>query len=111
MDSLIAMGSFAATVYGIFAIYMIGYGLGHGNIEIVQKYSMDIYFESAGTILTLITLGKYLETKSKGKTSDAIQKLINLVPKTAVVIRDGKEIEVALGEIVQGDIVEIRPRR
>lgn len=109
MDSLIAIGSGAAIVYGIFAIYMIGYGLGHNQIDIVEKYSMDIYFESAGTILTLITVGKYLETKSKGKTSDAISKLINLAPKTATVLRDGKEIEINLEEIVVGDIISIKP--
>lgn len=109
MDSLIAIGSGAAIIYGIFAIYMIGYGLGHNQIEIVKKYSMDIYFESAGTILTLITVGKYLETKSKGKTSDAISKLINLAPKTATVIRNQKEIEINLEEINVGDIVIIKP--
>lgn len=109
MDSLIAIGSGAATVYGIFAIYMIGYGLGHEQMELVERYTMDIYFESAGTILTLITLGKYLETKSKGKTSDAIRKLMALAPKTAIVIREGKEVELALEEIVVGDIIVIRP--
>lgn len=109
MDSLIAIGSTAATIYGIFAIYMIGYGLGHNQMELVERYSMDIYFESAGTILTLITVGKYLETKSKGKTSDAISKLINLAPKTATVLRDGKEIELNIEEIVVGDIVIIKP--
>lgn len=109
MDSLIAIGSTAATVYGIFAIYMIGYGLGHNQMNLVEQYSMDIYFESAGTILTLITVGKYLETKSKGKTSDAIRKLINLAPKTATVIRQGKEVELELEEIVVGDIIIIRP--
>lgn len=109
MDSLIAIGSMAATVYGIFAMYMIGYGLGHNQMEVVQQYSMDIYFESAGTILTLITVGKYLETKSKGKTSEAIHKLINLAPKTATVIREGKEIELDLEEIIVGDIIRIRP--
>lgn len=109
MDSLIAIGSGAATVYGIFAIYMIGYGLGHNQMELVERYTMDIYFESAGTILTLITLGKYLETKSKGKTSDAIRKLMDLAPKTAIVIREGKEIELGLEEIVVGDIIVIRP--
>lgn len=109
MDSLIAIGSGAAIIYGIFAIYMIGYGLGHNQIDIVNKYSMDIYFESAGTILTLITVGKYLETKSKGKTSDAISKLINLAPKTSIVLRDGKEIEIDLEEIVVGDIINIKP--
>lgn len=109
MDSLIAIGSTAAIIYGIFAIYMIGYGLGHNQIELVEKYSMDIYFESAGTILTLITVGKYLETKSKGKTSEAISKLIDLAPKTAIVIREGKEVELNLEEIVIGDIIIIRP--
>lgn len=109
MDSLIAIGASAAIIYGIFAIYMIGYGLGHNKLEIVDRYMMDIYFESAGTILTLITLGKYLETKSKGKTSDAISKLINLTPKTAIVIKDGKEIETDLDKIIIGDIIEIRP--
>ena len=73
---------------------MIGYGLGNNNIELVEKYSKDIYFESAGTILTLITVGKYLEAKSKGKTSDAITKLINLAPKTATVIRNNQEVKI-----------------
>ncbi len=109
MDSLIAIGSSAAIAYGIFAIYMIGHGLGHNNIDLVNRYSMDIYFESAGTILTLITLGKYLETKSKGRTSDAISKLINLAPKTAIVIREGKEIQINTEEILIGDIVLIKP--
>lgn len=109
MDSLIAIGSTAAIVYGIFVIYMIGYGLGHNNIDLVNRYSMDIYFESAGTILTLITFGKYLETKSKGKTSDAISKLINLAPKTATVIREGKEIQINTEDILVGDIIVIKP--
>lgn len=109
MDSLIAIGSMAAIVYGIFAIYMIGYGLGHNKMETVEQYSMDIYFESAGTILTLITVGKYLETKSKGKTNDAISKLINLAPKTAFVLREGKEIELSLDEIIVGDIIVVKP--
>ncbi len=109
MDSLIAIGSGAATVYGIFAIYMIGYGLGHHQMELVERYRMDLYFESAGTILTLISLGKYLETKSKRKTSDAIRKLMDLAPKTAIVIRENKEIEIDLEEIVVGDIIVIRP--
>lgn len=101
MDSLIAMGSSAATIYGLFATYMII----NGHTE----YMKDLYFESAGTILTLITFGKYLETKSKGKTNEAITKLINLVPKTAVVIRDEKEIEVSLEEIKENEIVLIKP--
>ena len=84
MDSLIGIGSAAALVYGIWAIYQIGFGLGHGDLHLVHEYSMDLYFESAGMILTLITVGKYLESRAKGKTSQAITKLINLAPKTAV---------------------------
>ncbi|MFR1759036.1 MAG: cation transporter, partial [Christensenellaceae bacterium] len=72
MDSLIAIGSSAAVVYGLVAIYAIGWGLGHGDMQLVEQYSMDLYFESAGTIVTLITVGKYLEARSKGRTSDAI---------------------------------------
>ena len=109
MDSLIALGSTAATLYGLFAIYRIGYGLGYNQIHIVERYLSDIYFESAGTILTLITLGKYLETKAKGKTGDAISKLINLAPKTAIILKDNKEIEIDVEEIEVGDIVVIKP--
>ena len=109
MDSLIAIGSSAAIIYGIYAIYMISYGLGHGNLDLVTRFSKDLYFESAGTILTLITVGKYLETKSKGKTSDAISKLINLAPKTAIVERNGKEIEIETKDIILNDIVVIKP--
>ena len=88
MDSLIAVGSSAAVIYGVFAIYQMGYGLGHGDWALVEQYHMDLYFESAGMILTLITLGKYLETRSKGKTSQAITRLMDLAPKTASVLRD-----------------------
>ncbi len=109
MDSLIAIGSSAAIVYGIYAIYMIGHGLGHNNLEAVSRYSNDLYFESAGMILTLVTIGKYLETKSKGKTKDAISKLINLAPKTSIVIRNDEEVEINSDEIVQGDIIVIKP--
>lgn len=109
MDSLIAIGSSTAIIYGIYAIFMIGYGLGHNNLELVRKYSMELYFESAGTILTLITLGKYLETKSKGKTSQAISKLMELAPKTAILIRDNREIEVETKDILLEDIVIIKP--
>lgn len=109
MDSLVAMGASAAIAYGLFALYRIGYGLGHGNVAVVEKYSMDLYFESAGTILTLITLGKYLETKSKGKTSEAITKLIGLAPKTALVVCDGEEVEVPVENIAVGDIISVKP--
>ncbi len=109
MDTLIAIGSLSAVFYGIFAIYMIGYGLGHDNLELVEKYLVDIYFESAGTILTLITLGKYLESKSKKKTSEAISKLINLTPKTAIILKNEREIEVQIDKISIGDILLIKP--
>ena len=109
MDSLIAIGSGAAIVYGVFAIYRIGYGLGHDLPELVMKYSMDLYFESAATILTLITLGKYLESRSKGKTSEAISRLIDLAPKMATVIRDNREIEIPVDQVKQGDIVVVKP--
>lgn len=109
MDSLIAIGAAAAIAYGIFAIYRIGYGLGHGDAALVTQYSHDLYFESAGTILTLITVGKYLETKSKGKTSEAITKLMDLAPKTVTVVRDGKESVLDVAEVAVGDIFIIKP--
>lgn len=109
MDSLIAIGSSAAIVYGIFAIYNIGYGLGHNDIDMVSHYSMDLYFESAAMILALITCGKYLEAKSKGKTSDAIKKLIDLAPKQATVVRDNKEVVIAVEDVAVGDIIVVKP--
>lgn len=110
MDSLIAIGASAAVLYGIFAIFRIGYGLGHGDMALVEQYSMDIYFESAGTILALITVGKYLETKSKGKTSAAITRLMDLSPKTAIVIRaDGSEVQIPTEEMKAGDIFLVKP--
>lgn len=109
MDSLIAIGATASIVYGIFAIYRIGYGLGQGDADVVMHYSHDLYFESAGMILTLITVGKYLETKSKGRTSEAITKLMNLAPKTVTVVRDGAESVVDASEVQVGDIFLIKP--
>lgn len=109
MDSLIAIGATASIVYGIFAIYRIGYGLGHGDLEVVAHYRHDLYFESAGMILTLITVGKYLETKSKGKTSEAITKLMNLAPKTVTVVRDGTEQVIDAADVAAGDIFLIKP--
>lgn len=109
MDSLIAIGSGAALVYGVFAIYRIGYGLGIQDFDLAHHYHMDLYFESAATILTLITLGKYLESRSKGKTSEAITKLMDLAPKTALVERDGNEMELPIEEIVVGDILLVKP--
>ena len=109
MDSLIAVGSAAAVIYGIAAIFQIGYGLGHGDMERVNHWAMDLYFESAGMILTLITLGKFLETRSKGKTSQAISRLMDLAPKTATVLRDGVETEVPVEEVAVGDLILVRP--
>ena len=109
MDSLIAVGSAAAVVYGVAALYCIGWGLGHGDMALVEHYSMDLYFESAGMILTLITLGKYLETRSKGKTGQAIARLMDLTPKTANLLRDGAEVEVPVEQIQAGDLVLVRP--
>ena len=108
MDSLIAIGSGAAFVYGIIAIYCIGYGLGHGDKEFANSYMMNLYFESAAMILALITLGKFLESRAKGKTSQAIEKLIDLSPKTAVVIRDGKEVTVGVDDVRIGEIVVVK---
>lgn len=108
MDSLIAIGSGAAFVYGIIAIYCIGYGLGHGDKEFAHSYMMNLYFESAAMILALITLGKFLESRAKGKTSQAIEKLIDLSPKTAVVIRDGKEVTVGVDDVQIGEIVVVK---
>ena len=109
MDSLIALGAFASTAYGIAAIFGIGIGNQQNNIELVEKFSKNIYFESAGTILTLITVGKFLEAKSKGKTGNAISKLINLAPKTAIVIRNGQEQKIPSEDIELNDILLIKP--
>ena len=108
MDSLIAIGSGAAFTYGIIAIYCIGYGLGHGDKEFAHSYMMNLYFEWAAMILALITLGKFLESRAKGKTSQAIEKLIDLSPKTAVVIRDGKEVTVGVDDVQIGEIVAVK---
>ena len=109
MDSLIALGSSAAVIYGVAALFQIAWGLGHGDQARVDKWSMDLYFESAGMILTLITLGKWLETRSKGKTSQAITRLMDLAPKTAAVLRNGAEVEIPVEEVTMGDLVVVRP--
>ncbi|UNC93289.1 heavy metal translocating P-type ATPase [Candidatus Contubernalis alkaliaceticus] len=109
MDSLIAIGSSAAFIYGIYAIYKIGYGLGHMDIPLVHQYSMNLYFESAAMILTLITLGKFFEIRAKRRTSDAITKLINLAPQKALVIRENEEVEIAVEDVVKGDILIVKP--
>lgn len=109
MDSLVAVGSGAALIYGIFAIYKMAYGMGHGDMETVRLFAGDLYFESAAMILTLVSLGKFLEANAKGKTSQAITKLMNLRPKTALVIRNGNEDEIPVEEIVKGDLILIKP--
>ncbi len=108
MDTLIAIGSSAATLYGILAIYKIGYGLGHGDMQMVHQYKMDLYFESAAIILALITLGKYFEARAKGRTSEAITKLINLAPKMATVLRNGVEETISVEDVLSGDIVIVK---
>lgn len=108
MDTLIALGAGAALAYGIFAIYMIGWGMGHGDSALVSQYGMELYFESAGMILTLISVGKYLEARAKGQTSAALEKLMELAPETAVVERGGAEITIPAEEIAAGDIVVVR---
>lgn len=109
MDSLIAIGSSAALLYGIYAIFVIGHSLGTVQYDLVAKYSMNLYFESAAMILTLITLGKYLESRSKSKTTQAIEKLMDLAPKTVTLLRDGKEVEISADDIVIGDILFVKP--
>ena len=108
MDTLIAVGSSAALIYSIFALYQIGYGLGHNNMDLVHHYMHDLYFESAAMILTLVTLGKYLESRAKKQTTEAISKLMNLRPQTATVIRDDKEVTIPIDSVVIGDIVVVR---
>ena len=109
MDTLVGLGAAAATVYGCFALMRICYGLGHGDAAVVHHYAMNIYFESAGTILTLITLGKFLESRSKGKTSEAIEKLIDMAPQTALVEVNGVETEIPVEQVKAGDILIIKP--
>lgn len=109
MDSLVALGSFSALAYGIFALYKMMYALGHNNLEELIQYSHQLYFESAAMILTLVTLGKYLEARSKSKTSNSLAKLVELTPKTATVLRNSKEEKIPAEEVLKGDIVIIRP--
>ena len=109
MDALIMTGSAAALLYGIFAMFRIGYGLGHNNLELVKEYVSNLYFESAATILTLITLGKFLEARSKNKTSEAVAMLMNLAPKTAIVEKNGIEEEIPAEQVTVGDIIIVKP--
>ena len=108
MDSLIAVGSSAALIYGVAAMLRMAYAMGHGDMATVEHYSKNLYFESAAMILTLITLGKFLETRAKGKTGDAIRKLMDLSPKTALVLKDGVLAEIPVEQVRVGDIVVVR---
>ena len=108
MDSLIAVGSSAALIYGVAALFVMADAMGAGNWETVAHYSSNLYFESAAMILTLITLGKFLETRAKGRTGDAIRKLMDLSPKTAYVLRDGVETEIPVEQVRLGDILVVR---
>lgn len=109
MDTLIAVGSAASVIYGVAAIFFIAWGMGHGDTGLVERYSMELYFESAGMILTLITLGKFLETRSKRRTTDSIAKLVALAPKTALISKDGAETEVPVEQVAVGDVVIVKP--
>ena len=109
MDTLVGMGSMAAAVYGVFDIFRMSWGMGHGDWALVSQYSTNLYFESAGMIVTLIDIGKYLEARAKGKTSTAIEKLMDLAPKQATVLRDGKETVIPVEELAVGDEMVIRP--
>lgn len=109
MDSLVAIGSLASYIYGLYSVYRMAYGFGYGNMQVVHHAMHALYFESAAMIVTLVSVGKYLESRSKSKTTDALSKLVDLAPKSATVIRDGKEILVSSSEVLQGDIVVIKP--
>ena len=109
MDSLVGMGSMAAALFGAFAIFRMGWGFGHGDMALVQEYSTNLYFESAGMIVTLITVGKYLEARAKGQTSKALEKLMDLAPKQACVVRGGVEQTIPAEELVAGDEIIVRP--
>lgn len=109
MDTLIALGSSSAFIYGLFAILRIAYGFSFGNEEIIHQYMHNLYFESSAMILTLITLGKYFEARSKGQTKASLEHLIDLAPKQATIIKDNEEIVVSVDQIKKGDIVLIKP--
>ncbi len=109
MDSLVAIGSGASFIYGIFAIYKLIYGFSNQNADVIHQYAHSLYFESSAMILTLVTVGKYLETRSKAKTTKTLERLMNLAPKTCTVIRNDAEIIIPSEEIIIGDIIVIKP--
>ena len=107
MDSLIALGSGAATVYGIYALFNMAFFMGHSNMEAAHHFAMNLYFESAAMILTLITLGKYLEARAKGKTTSSLSKLMDLSPKMATRVEDGVEVQVPAASVRAGDVLMV----
>ena len=109
MDSLVGLGSMAAALFGAFALFRIGWGLGHSDLALVEEYSRNLYFESAGMIVTLITVGKFLEARAKGKTGAALGRLLALAPRTALVVRQGQEKELPVENLVAGDEIIVRP--
>lgn len=109
MDSLIALGSTAAFTYSLYAVFLMAYHLGRGQMDLAHGYMMQLYFESAGMILTLISLGKYLESRSKKKTTAAIEKLAKMLPSTAILLKEGQEVEVNIEDVQIGDVAVVRP--
>ncbi len=109
MDTLVALGSMAAFIYSTYALFAMTDAQVKGNADAVMSYMHEFYFESAAMILTLITVGKMLEARSKGKTTDALKSLMKLAPKTAVVVRDGEEITVGIEQVQKGDVFVVRP--
>lgn len=109
MDTLVAMGSMASFVWSTYALFAMTRAQVDGNDELVMHYMMEFYFESAAMILTLITVGKMLEARSKGKTTDALKSLMKLAPKTATLLRDGAEVTVPIEQVQKGDIFVVRP--
>ncbi|MCI6690736.1 MAG: heavy metal translocating P-type ATPase [Candidatus Choladocola sp.] len=109
MDTLVAMGSTAAFVYSVSRLYVMGYAMGRGETDIAHMAAMNLYFESAAMILTLVTIGKYMESRSKNRTSDAITKLVDLAPKTALVVRNGQETEIPADQVQVGETVIVKP--
>ena len=109
MDSLVGMGSAASVVFGVFAIFRMSWGMGHNDMALVTKYSENLYFESAGMIVALITVGKYLEARARKRTGEALKKLMELMPKTALVLRAGQEVEIPARELLPGDEVVVKP--
>ena len=109
MDTLVAMGSTAAFVYSVSRLYVMGYAMGRGETDMAHMAAMNLYFESAAMILTLVTIGKYMESRSKNRTSDAITKLVDLAPKTALVVRNGRETEIPADQVQVGETVIVKP--